>query len=56
MLPLSSARYKACCRDGDLVAVTSVDVGLSSRELNDSLGLNNRLAGMGWVITTSLVC
>ncbi len=47
MLPLSSARYKARCRDGDLVAVTFVDVGLSSGELDISLCPNNRLAGVG---------
>ncbi len=47
MLPLSSARYKARCRDGDLVAVTFVDVGVSSGGLGLSLGPNNQIARVG---------
>ncbi len=47
LLPLSSAWYKARCRDGDLVAVTFVDVGVSSGELGLSLGPNNQIARVG---------
>ncbi len=47
MLPLSSARYKARCRDGDLVALTFVDVGVPGGGLGLSLGPNNQIAGVG---------
>ncbi len=47
MLPLSSSRYKARCRDGDLVAVTFVDVGVPSGGLGLSLGPNKQIARVG---------
>ena len=41
---MSSARYKARCRDGDLVAVTFVDVEVG---LGLSLSPNNQIARVG---------
>ncbi len=40
-------QYKARCRDGNLVAVTFVDVGVSSGGLGLSLGPNNQIARVG---------